>query len=104
MIFANGLIYPIIKTGGGITANGNPCQPSNSLGESIPCRIKENRRNNIGKLNGNTFIIASYEILIDKQQFDANRVKLERFGHSLGEFSVISIEPLDAVNCIKILV
>ncbi|MDR1197534.1 MAG: hypothetical protein LBK94_00785 [Prevotellaceae bacterium] len=104
VIVVNGIIYPIIKTGGGIDENGNPAQPSETFGEPIPCRIKTNKRNNLGKVDGNRFVVASYEVLIDIQPFSANKVKLERLGNNLGNFSVISTDPLDVVKAIRILV
>jgi hypothetical protein len=104
MIIVNGTITVKIKSGGGLNGEGNPVEPSESWGDPIPCRITTNKRNNLGKQNGNTFTIASYEILIGLQPFTAERVKLERFGEDLGEFSVMFTEYMEAVGAIKVVV
>lgn len=103
MIIVNGTISIKTKTGGGLV-NGNPIRPSETWREPIPCNIKTNQHNNKGKVNGNDFEIASYEVLIEAQSFDTDRVKLVRNGKDLGEFSVQDIEPLGAVGTIKITV
>ena len=100
----NGTIQKIVKTGGGIDENGNPIRPTETFSEPIPCRIVTNRKNNLGRHNGNTFVIASYKVLIDMQPFDAERVKLTRKGNDLGVFSVISTEYLETVGSVEILV
>ena len=104
MIIVNGRIWAKDKSGGGLDGEGNPMKPSESWGDPIPCRITTNKRNNLVKQNGNTFTIASYEILIGLQPFTAERVKLERFGRDLGEFSVMFAEYMEAVGAIKIVV
>jgi hypothetical protein len=112
MIVVNGYIEPVMKTGGGIDDNGNPAQPVKSTGQPIPCRIKISKHNSmehpspnyINISNGNTFNISSYEVLIRRQEFDANIIKLTLFKKNLGEYSVISAEILEAADAIKILV
>jgi hypothetical protein len=103
MIIENGTICTKIKTGGGLV-NGNPVRPFENWSDPIPCNIKINQHNNKGKVDGNTFKVASYVVLIETGAFDADMVKLERDGRGLGEFSVQSIDPLDAVGAIKITV
>lgn len=104
MIIVNGNIMAKVKSGGGFDGGGNPVKTSESCGDPIPCRITVNKRDNLGKQNGNTFTVASYEVLISPQPFTAERVKLERFGKDLGEFSVMFTEYLEAVGAIKIVV
>ena len=104
MIIVNGKITAKVKSGGGIDGEGNPVKPSESWGDPIYCSITVNKRNNLGKQNGNSFTVASYEILIGPQPFTAERVKLERLGKNLGEFSVMFTEYLEAVGAIKIVV
>jgi len=106
VIISNGYISAKIKTGGGLDENGNPVRPSSEWGKPISCHIKVNTRNNLGKQNGNTFTIASYEILIEPQPFEAERVKLiDNCGKELGEFSVMyPPEHLEAVGAVKIVV
>lgn len=104
MVIVNGTIQVKEKTGGGLDGNGNPVRPSESFAEPIPCRITTNKKNYLGKQDGNTFIAASYEILIEPQKFEAERIKLTRFKRDLGVFSVMSSEYLEAVGAIKIVV
>jgi hypothetical protein len=63
-----------------------------------------NRKNNLGKQNGNAFTIASYEVYIEMQPFEAERINLSENGKDLGEFSVLWTEQLDAVCALKIVV
>jgi hypothetical protein len=72
--------------------------------QPIPCNVKANRGNYLGKQNGNTFTVASYEVLIESQPFEAGRVRLTENGCDLGEFSVLWTERLDAVGAVKIVV
>lgn len=104
MIIENGTIQAKIMTEGGLDDNGNPIRPSEYWGVPIPCNIKTNQDSNRGKVDGNTFTIAAYEILIELQPFVGGRVKLVREGQELGEFSVQSSEPLTEVGITKILV
>ena len=103
MIIVNGTLRVKIKTDGELI-NGNPVRQSENWNVPIPCSIKINQRNNKGKVDGNTFKVASYEILIDEQPFDAAIIKLMREGEDLGEFSIQAIDPLSAVGAIKITV
>lgn len=106
MIIANGTIETKVKTGGGIDPKtGHPITPSVSWSKPIPCQYRANKYSNKGRVNGEAFTIASYEILIDEQPFDAEMLRLQNdSGKILGEFSVIEIEPLQAVCQLRILV
>ena len=104
MIICNGTIQAKIKASGGFDSDKYPIEPSESLSEPISCHIKVNRKNNLGKQNGNAFTIASYEILIELQSFEAERVKLIERGRDLGEFSVLWTECLENVGAVKIVV
>jgi hypothetical protein len=105
MIICNGKICAKIKTGGGLAENGNPITPSVTWGEPIPCRIMANMHNKKGKANGNSFTIASYEVLVETQPFATERVTLTYDnGEELGEFSVMQIERMESVGTVKILV
>ncbi len=106
MIVENGFITPKIKTGGGEDANGNPVRPSSDWGKPISCNIKVNKNSLVGRSNGNAFTVASYEILVEATEWEAETVKLAySSGKSLGEFSLLS-EPeiLQAVGMVKLLV
>jgi hypothetical protein len=104
MVIVNGTIQAKIKTGGGLDADGYPIKPDASWSQPIPCRVTTNNLNNLGKHNGNTFVIASYEVLIESQPFESERVKLTQLGRDLGEFSVLSAECLESVGILKIVV
>jgi len=104
MIIINGSVQVIEKSGGGLDENGNPVHPLETLSVPIPCRVITNKKNNLGKQNGNTFVVASYEILIEPQPFESERVKLNQLGCDLGEFSVMWTEHLEAVGAVKIIV
>ena len=107
MILVNGEIRVKVKKGGGLNENGNPVRPSSTWGNPIPCRISVNKRSNFGRQNGNSFTIASYEILIEPQPFiDDGIVKLKyASGKELGEFPIMfPPEYLEAVEAIRIVV
>ena len=107
MIIQNGTIELKQKTGGGIDPEtGYPIKPT--VGDwslPIPCQYYPNKYNNLGKVNGMNFKTASYTILIEEQPFNNEQIRLKTLdGNTVGEFSVISVEPLDAVCELKILV
>jgi hypothetical protein len=104
MLIVNGTISAKVKSGGGLDSDGYPVKPLESWTQPIPCRIVTNKKNNLGKQNGNTFTIASYEVLIELQSFESERVRLARHCRELGEFSVLWSEYLDAVGAFKIVV
>ena len=108
MIIENGTIEVKQKTTGvGIDpTTGYPAKPSSAAwGEPIPCQFYANRYSNLGRVNGEHFKTAEYSILIEEQPFDAEQVRLkDRTGNIVGEFSIIQVEPLEAVCELRILV
>jgi hypothetical protein len=118
MIIANGTIAKEVNSGDGLNEQGNPNTDNLPVlwGDPIPCNVTMNRRDNLGKRNGNTFTVASYEalievppfnaerVLIEAQEFDKVRVKLTEHGRELGEFPVLFTEYLEAVGAIRIVV
>jgi hypothetical protein len=104
MIIVNGTIAAKVKTGGRLGTDGYPVKPDEAWGRPIPCHVKVSKRNNLGKQNENTFKIASYEVLIEPQPFEEERIRLTENGRDLGEFSVLWTEHLDAVEALKIVV
>jgi len=104
MVIVNGTITAKVKTGGGLNADGYPVKPEESWLQPVPCHVRLNSKNNLGKQNGNTFVTASYEVLVELQPFEYGRVKLTQHGRDLGEFSVLWTECLDAVRALKIVV
>lgn len=109
MIITNGTIEVKRKTAGGIDPEtGFPVKSSEvSWGNPIDCQYTVNKYNKLGKVNGEHFTVAQYSILIEEQplgEFDQIRLTDSLTGKSLGEFSVIQVEPLEAVCELRIMV
>lgn len=103
MIVENGTIRPITQSGEGLV-NGNPTPPIEVVGDPIAANIRSNSRSSVGKSNGNTFTLATFEVLIARQELAADCIELSANGVDLGTFPILSIEILEAVDAIKILV
>lgn len=100
MIIANGTIELKRKAATGIDAEtGYPVRPSEvEWGSPIPCQIVPNSYNMLGQSNGEHVTIASYQIYIDEQPVEGERLRLRRAdGTLVGEFSMMEIRPLQAV-------
>ena len=108
MIIENGTIELKQKTSGdGIDpTTGYPQKPASvGWGTPIPCQYMANKYNNLGRVNGEHFKTAEYSVLIDEQPFDAEQLRLKDCkGNVVGEFSIIQVEPLEAVCEIRILI
>lgn len=108
MIIANGTIEAKLKQGGGIDpVTGYPVKPSDvSWGDPIPCQYSATKYNKLGQTtNGEHYTVAQYTVLIEEQPFDAEQLRLkDRDGEVVGEFSVIEVEPLDAVCELRIFI
>lgn len=106
MIIANGYIEIKAKTGGGIDRlTGYPVAATAAWGDRIPCQYNVNNSNFLGRSNGESFKVASYEIFIEGTDFDCEQLRLTtNNGSILGEFSVISMSVLEAVSQTKLLV
>lgn len=104
MIIQNGTIEVKTKTGGGIDPEtGYPVKGEEHWGEPIPCQWIPNRNDMLGRVNGEHFIIAHYVVLIEEQPFTAEQIRLRTIdGRDLGEFSLMYVEPLDAVCQIRL--
>lgn len=106
MIIENGFIQVKKKTSGGIDPEtGHPVQSSDvSWGKPIPCQFYANSYNNVASVNGEPVKRASFTILIEWQPFNAERIRLSEWHKTIGEYSVISAEPLEAVGQIRIII
>ena len=108
MIIQNGTIQ-LIETGAECLdpVTGFPAAlPARAVGGPIPCQYSANKYDRLGMVDGEHFIVAQYSILVDADAIeDGTRLILsDRNGQSLGEFSIMQIEPLDAVYQKRILV
>lgn len=126
MIIANGTIEVKLKTAGGIDpATGYPVASTGPVtqqvsggtqqpaatppawGTPIPCQWSAVTKDNLGRTVSGNFTLASYSVLIEQDgtPFTAEQVRLkDTGGNAVGEFSVISAEPLDAVCETRILI
>jgi hypothetical protein len=106
MIIVNGSLCVENKTGGGLDdADGYPVEPTVTWSEPVPCLIVPASLNYLAKSQSESdYVDASYTVLIEMQEFKAERVRLTNWQGDLGEFSVIRIEPLPTVDVVKIVV
>lgn len=105
MIIENGTIQVKHKTGGGIDPTTGYARRSSAVSWSdpIPCQYYPNRYTNLGRVNGEHIKSAEYTVLIERQPLEAEQVRLtDNERGFVGEFSIISAEPLEAVGQIKI--
>ncbi|MCQ2058674.1 MAG: hypothetical protein MJY71_02455 [Bacteroidaceae bacterium] len=106
MIIQNGTIQVQCSDGGGLDSAGYPTSAVQTWGAPIPCQFIPTKHNALAQRTGEPVTEQSYTILVEAQArpFRANRVRLMQFGHVLGEFSVVSIELLEAVGEVRIIV
>ena len=106
MIIPNGTIEVKRKTGGGIDPEtGYAIRSSNVVwSDPIPCQAQANRYNALSfSKQGDPITLASYSVLLDEQPFEGEQLRLTDIqGKIIGEFSIIQIEPLEAVCEIRI--
>ena len=78
------------------------------LGEIFPCNIKSkkytsNADGGQAEAVDSAFVRASYEVLVETDNFTAEKVVLkDNRGNTLGEFRVLEVQHLDYVNVVKI--
>lgn len=118
MIIANGTIEPKYQRTNPADADGDglndktgypvkPTEDSVVWGTPIECQFIPNKRNNMGTARGEAFTIAQYRILVREEEWqgDSEVIRLtDDGGRVVGEFSIMSVEPLAAVCEISILV
>lgn len=107
MIIENGTIQVKHKSAGGVDPNTGFARPASAVswGDPIPCQYFPNRYSNLGRVSGEHFKTAEYTVLIEAESFGAEQIRLsDGAGGLVGEFSIISAEPLEAVGQVKITV
>ena len=106
MIIENGYIQVKVKSGGGML-NGRPQPVTVTDSDPIPCNWRAQKWDKKGRTVDGVFTQAQFEILIELQEFSAETLTLydTTVGlRRLGEFTIQSIEPLDATGATKITV
>ena len=98
------LAYQIQGNNGQLNEYGEPIAASVEWSDPIPCSIKTNSDTRKGKYEDGEFRMDSFTILIERTEFNADRIKLERLGEELGEYRILSVEPLATVGRIQIMV
>lgn len=75
-------------------------------GEPVPCQFNALTFNQLARVQGEAFTEAKYEIFIEEDSpTPTEQLRLKRLdGTEVGEFSVIQVEPLEAVCEKRILV
>ena len=97
----NGTISCGTQIGGGTSEIGDTIPVVMTWGTPIECNIKTS--SGTGRYEDGTFKIPSYEVLIEMQSFDADRVKLtDNRNVDLGEYQVQDIQFLDYTEMVKI--
>lgn len=100
----NGNIHIISIIEGGLDYDGNPIGSETNIEEPIPAMVQINKLNNLGKTSAdNAFTMASYCILIDQQEINSERIRVDFQGRQQ-DFSIMYIEQLDLVGKTKIIV
>lgn len=100
----NGELYYVSTIDASIDENGEPVPSYEKWSEPIPCGIETISENYLAKYEDGELHNSSFSILIEGNHFVNSRVKLTRYGVSLGEFRIISCTPLPLVNRTKIIV
>lgn len=99
---------PVIRDAGtDYDDNGNPIEHEDVIVESVPCQVVPVSIDRQAKSTLDERIVeASYELYLDYRAFadDVRRLHLTWLGKDCGDFSVIKIEPLEAVQQLKITV
>lgn len=106
MIIPNGTIEFKTKSAGGIDPEtGYPIKPTSvAWGDPIECQYLVNKYNQLAKTKSEPYTQATYSVLIESDRhIEGEQVRLkDKAGKTVGEFSVIQVEPLDAVCEVRI--
>ena len=101
MIIQNGTIEFVTVSGVSLDSEtGHPVAGSKEYGEEIPCQYVPAFQSLRQRENGEAVTSLSWTIYIESRWRDVatERIRLkDREGNIVGEYSIIKIEPLDAV-------
>lgn len=100
----NGTLRYQLVTEGGFNEYGESLPAATAWSDPLPCHIKTNSDTRKGRYEDGLFRQASFTVLLELVALDCKRVSLERHGEQLGEYDVISIEPLAVVGRTQIVV
>lgn len=102
----NGTLQYCIFKGGRFNDNGEPIAGKLLYSDAIPCLIKTITNNSKGRYEDGKFNQYSYEILIETANipFNVKRVRLNRDGIELGEFTVQGFPIPSTMDRVKIVV
>lgn len=100
----NGTLRYESVSDGGFNEYGEPIEAQSAWSDPIPCSVKTNSDTRKGVYEDGEFRQASFTILIELDEFPHKRISLERQGESLGEYRVLSSEPLTTVGRTQIIV
>lgn len=101
----NGTIQYDVMGQGGVNEYGEPMAAQCSWSDPIPCSVAVNSDTRKGTYEDGKFRQASFTILIERQDLpEIHRVRIMRYEEDLGEYGIISIEPLALVGRVKLIV
>lgn len=107
MIIQNGTIELKESRGAGLDyETGHPVKAKeDSWGCPIPCQFIPSVNRMARTVNGEHYVQTSYEILIEEHPICSEQLRLrDRRGGVIGEYSILSATPLEAVDEVRILV
>lgn len=96
---------PVTAAGlGGLDADGYPVAMPASYGQPIACQVVPAKVDRLAKDEGERVKAEAYELYVAQGNMprDIRILRLTWHGRDLGRFSVTSIEPLTAVQQVKI--
>lgn len=96
---------PVTATGlGGLDADGYPVAMLAAYGKPIACQVAPVKVDRLAKDEGERVKAEAYELYVALRDMpgDIRILRLTWHGRDLGKFSVTSIEPLTAVQQVKI--
>lgn len=102
---ANGTLEYRIAIEDGLNEYGEPIDSTIVWSNPIKCSISVIRDTSNGKYEDGKFRQSSYNVLIEGvKEVNFSTIRLTRRGENLGEFEVLSVEPLTSVGRTRIVV